>query len=534
MQGFIDLTLLITLGAIAPSFLLGILVYLRGRSSQNKSIFILASFCLGLWSIVNYFSLQENNILFWIRLVLFFAILLMYIFYLLIEAFTEEKINFSKPKILLPGILSAVAMIATLSPLIFKSIKITDGVVTPIPGTLIPLFIITITTLFGLGGFELIKNINRSSSDKKARLMYVAIGYFTMFTLLILTQFIFVAFFEITFFVKFGPIFTLPFLVLSTLAILRHHLFNIRVIATELFTSLIILTTFLNFLFSESRGEFINQGIIFFSVTIFGVLLIRGTLREIKSLQELSDAKSEFVSIASHQLRTPLSIVKGFISLLKEGSFGSVTPKQTEILNKVFTTNEGMIRLVNDLLDVSRAEQGKLTYKFEKIDISDIIDAVAGDLTPSAKERNLTISWERPTKAIYVDADTDKIRNVIMNLLDNAIKYTEIGGISINVSQEGTSSDSVTIYMKDSGIGIGKDETENIFERFRRAEGGERVNATGTGLGLYIAKRIIEDHGGKITAESEGRGKGSTFIIQLPSYRDEGEQEKSTNRKSVV
>ncbi|MEX2007879.1 MAG: HAMP domain-containing sensor histidine kinase [Candidatus Spechtbacterales bacterium] len=292
--------------------------------------------------------------------------------------------------------------------------------------------------------------------------------------------------------------------------------YHVRLIATELFAVLIMVVTFVHAIFAPTVQEFFIRGGIFFFVTVFGVLLIRGTLREIRALRELSDAKTEFISIASHQLRTPLSVIKGYLSLLEEGTFGEMKSEQRDVVKKVYMANEGMIRLVNDLLNVSRADQGRLEYVFHELELGEVVDGVIERFRLSAGQKGVTLDWERPDEPTMVHADEDKIAQVISNLVDNAIKYTEHGGIVIRISHEEGTRQNVRVYIKDSGVGIAQEELAGLFQRFNRARGGERISSSGSGLGLYIAKKVTEGHHGCIWVESEGEGRGSTFAIELP------------------
>ncbi|MEX0877499.1 MAG: HAMP domain-containing sensor histidine kinase, partial [Candidatus Spechtbacterales bacterium] len=224
-----------------------------------------------------------------------------------------------------------------------------------------------------------------------------------------------------------------------------------------------------------------------------------------------------FLSIASHQLRTPVSILKGYLSMLREGSFGKLSEKQLAVISKAYRSNEGMLALINDFLNLSRAEKGTLEYSFLSTDIVEMVDEIVINLKTSAQAKNIEINWKKPEKPLYVEMDENKISQVVSNLIDNAIKYTpNEGGVSVRIAQEDIHNKKVRVYVKDNGIGIDPGEIDSIFESFQRGNRGKRENATGTGLGLYVAKMIVEGHNGRIWAESEGEEEGSTFIVELP------------------
>ena len=236
-------------------------------------------------------------------------------------------------------------------------------------------------------------------------------------------------------------------------------------------------------------------------------------------LRELDRMKSEFVSIASHQLRTPLTATKGYISMLLEGSYGDLSENVRNALNKVYASNERLVRIVNDLLDISRIERGKFQYTFAKISLPDLLESAVKELTIAAEIQKLRILWKMPAnpERFMVSADEEKLRQTFLNVLDNAIKYTLKGHVEIKIAQD-TQPGYIRVSIKDTGIGISIEERKKLFERFVRGKGGSHVSASGSGLGLYIAKKIVDDHHGRIWAESEGLGKGSTFIVTLPAY----------------
>jgi len=243
-------------------------------------------------------------------------------------------------------------------------------------------------------------------------------------------------------------------------------------------------------------------------------------------LQKLDNAKSEFISIASHQLRTPLTAIKGFISLLNEGAYGNLDSKQSDVLKKVYISNERLIALVEDLLNISRIESGRMEFKFDSCQLTDLCSELVDTFTFKAKDANLYLDFKAPENALpEAFIDRAKVREVLSNLIDNAIKYTPKGGVSVrlerifaedskieNVNERG----SVKIIISDTGIGVPAEEIPYLFSKFSRGKDVSRLNVSGTGLGLYVGRSMIEANGGKIWLESEGAGKGSRFIIEVP------------------
>ena len=232
-----------------------------------------------------------------------------------------------------------------------------------------------------------------------------------------------------------------------------------------------------------------------------------------EKLHELDRAKTEFISIASHQLRTPLSAIKGFISLLLDGTYGKIEKSKRDVLEKIFIANERLIKLVEDLLNISRIEAGRLAFQFEKGDIDKIIKEIVGSLTLAAKGKKIKLEYISPAvKPPPFYFDESKMTEVVSNLVDNAIKYTQKGWVKV-ILKNGRKK--VRIIVADSGIGISKGELKYIFEKFQRGREINNIHTEGTGLGLFVCQKIVEAHKGRIWAESAGKGRGSRFIVEL-------------------
>ncbi|MBU0731293.1 hypothetical protein KKC88_00255 [Patescibacteria group bacterium] len=247
-------------------------------------------------------------------------------------------------------------------------------------------------------------------------------------------------------------------------------------------------------------------------------------------LKDLDRAKSEFMSIASHQLRTPLSGVMGYLSMILEGDYGKLKKEQKEIIEDVFEASQRLIRLVNVFLNVTRIEAGRFILNFAKIDMVQTIEDEVHELMPTADKKGITLIFNQPrTKIPEVIVDPDKIKDVVLNLVDNAIKYTKEGEVIVGIKKEGK--DMIHVTVKDSGVGIDPEEAKHLFDKFVRGSGIARVQPDGSGLGLFIARRITEAHGGEIWVDSKGIGKGSTFHFTLSTKDRPLEPEKVTLKK---
>lgn len=232
-----------------------------------------------------------------------------------------------------------------------------------------------------------------------------------------------------------------------------------------------------------------------------------------KELKRLDDAKSEFLSIASHQLRTPTTIIKGYISMIREGSFGQVSKPLEESLIKVQDATERLLNLIENLLDISRIEAGRLEFNIEPVDLAKIAAELLEEFKNKALAKGLKLNVYCPKDFPKASTDRAKVKEVASNLVDNAIKYTKAGEVSMDLHQEGSS---VVFAVSDTGMGIGNEDMGRLFNKFVRGQNTNATHPEGTGLGLYYARVLMENLGGRIWVESPGKGQGSKFSFSLP------------------
>jgi signal transduction histidine kinase len=314
-------------------------------------------------------------------------------------------------------------------------------------------------------------------------------------------------------------------------AIVKYQAMSIRVMAVQVLVSAIALLIGAQFFFVRSALNQTLTIITLFLVVIFGMMLIRSMKKEIsrkEELQRISDslaianselrrldtAKSEFISIASHQLRTPLTAIKGFVSLLLEGAYGRLEPSVSDTLNKVYLANNRLMNLVENLLNISRIEAGRIQYQFAPAHIEDILTELRDVFVLAAHAKGLKLGITLPKDPLpMLQIDSAKIREAISNIIDNSIKYTEKGEVAVKAEKAG---DRVVVTVSDTGVGVDADDLPHLFKKFERGKDAAKVNVSSTGLGLYVGKSFIEAHGGTISVESAGRGEGTCFTISLP------------------
>lgn len=237
-------------------------------------------------------------------------------------------------------------------------------------------------------------------------------------------------------------------------------------------------------------------------------------LHDITREKNIEQMKTEFVSLAAHQLRTPLSAIKWTLKMLLDGDLGKINKRQKGFIEKTYQSNERMIELINDLLSITRIEEGRYILKTALTDLAELAADSVHSRTQEMKKKKLRLVFQKPKEKLpRVNMDEEKIKLVVDNLIDNAIKYTRPGG-TVTISLKSDKKE-IGFQIQDTGAGIPEQQKERVFGKFFRGSNVLRMETEGTGLGLFIAKNIVESHGGRISFESEEK-KGTTFYFTIP------------------
>lgn len=323
------------------------------------------------------------------------------------------------------------------------------------------------------------------------------------------------------------------FATLLAYLLIKYKAFDGKVLASEgLFAGSFILLLSLLFLQRiESVQTVTIVTLVLFS--LLGWLLVRSIRAEVKQreqieklatrleranlrLKEVDKLKSEFVSIASHQLRSPLTAIRGYASLLLEGSYGTIPEKAKEPLERISESSKLMASSIEDYLSISRIESGNMKYHLSNFNLRDQVESICDDLRPTALKKGIVILFRTDLHSggeVY--ADLGKTQQIIHNLLNNALKYTPKGSVTVFVHDR-KNNGRLMVEITDTGIGMSEDTLASLFQKFERAANSHEYHASGTGLGLYVAFRMAQAMGGTITAHSEGEGHGSRFVLELP------------------
>jgi len=369
--------------------------------------------------------------------------------------------------------------------------------------------------------------------EKKIQIIIMLVAILLFFATFSVTEYIAVntGIYEINLY----SLFILPlFLIIITFSITNLGIFNIRYLGTQLLVYILILMVGSQFLFLQDSTD-LTLNVITLVISIFiGITLLQNAKREFEQkrlveqlatdlaganarLERLDKMKSEFVSIASHQLRSPLTSIRGYVSMILEGSYGTIDDKTKEVLTRVNDSARNMALSIDDFLNVSRIEAGNMKYDLVDADIRQLVENIVADMQPVSVERgiplDLKVTFEGPALS---KTDVGKSRQIIQNLIDNAFKYNK-GNAAIEVSvRKDEEGKKVHVEVKDQGIGLSKESLENLFGKFARANNASSTNVSGSGLGLYIARTMAREMGGDITVTSPGEGQGSTFTASFP------------------
>tara|TARA_Y100000310_G_scaffold93793_1_gene91343 strand:+ start:1148 stop:2671 length:1524 start_codon:yes stop_codon:yes gene_type:complete len=337
-----------------------------------------------------------------------------------------------------------------------------------------------------------------------------------------------------------GPVGTLIMVIFISYAITKHRLWDFKLIIVELFVALMIIILLLQIFIATTLIEQIIRVFIFAAVSSLSFFLVRNLLREVDAreiletlaknlskannrLRVIDIEKSDFVSITSHQFRTPLTVIKGYSSMLLEGSLGTFSDKrQKTAVDKIFRASQRLVITIEEFLNISRIEQSQMNYEYSKVNLREIVAQVISESKQSIKDVGLEITFNaKMAEEFLIRGDRKKLEMVFSNIIENSIKYTPAGGkILVELSKK-KDTKSIILEVSDTGIGIPKEMQVRLFEKFSRATGISKLHTEGRGLGLYVAKQIIRAHGGRIWAISSGKDKGSTFFLEFPDWEYE-------------
>jgi len=517
------------------AIIFGGFVFLKNPKKMANTLFGLMSLSLFVWSFAYGFwqlSTQKEMALLWVRILSIGALFIPITFFHWITVmYNINKKN--RPIIITGYLLSFVLLFFSFQPLFISNVSPKLSFCCwPNAGPLYTLYLVLgYIGIISYSCFLLLKTHRKSVGHTKQQIKYIVLavifGFFGGATNFPLWYNIPLP--------PYGNLLVALYPLILSYAVIRHKLFDIKVVTTSLFVVIMATVLLFSLINSTTTYEYVSDGILFIAFLIFGYLLIKSVVREIRQrekmeqmtkqlaaanvkLKKLDQVKSEFLSIASHQLRTPLTAISGYLSMILEGTYGKITKRAEKPIANVFKASQQLNRLVNTLLNISRIEAGKIKLETKKMPIKELLQPIVEEFKIVAQEKGLYLKLSIDPDLPKIPIDQEKLNQVIMNLIDNAIKYTQKGGIDVKAELKRTeSSKNILITIRDTGAGMDKEQLGQIFQKFKRGKAGQTNWSSGSGLGLFIAKKFVQLHNGKIWAESKGNNKGTTFFIELPT-----------------
>ncbi len=511
--------------SILISFIIGlsVFVYLKERNRQTGSHFLIFAIIITLWSISLYF--YNNPILLsafeWLKITL--SLTIVGIFELFCFIIVISNISFKKFKISL--IISFILSVAIILALFISGLMIEEKSYLMMLHPRSAIFFLLLFIYGAFGAAILFERSLKSSSVKHLQAMYILVGFgFFLISITVLNVFIPLVTGSREY-LWLGPIFALFLVGFLAFAIIRYYLFETRVILMKLFVGAIGTTLLILPFLIPSFNLKILTTIIFLLFCILGYYLIKVTHKESKRREEaerlarewekLAQTKDQFLLSLQHHLRTPVAPIKGYLEMILEGTYGrEENPVIREKLIEMKKLVDTLYFLIESLLDIQELRMGGKTLNLENCQIENLIESIVEELKPQAEQKGLYLKFEKVSLPT-IKLDKKRIREAIWNLVDNAIKYTNRGGVTITSKIE---DGKLKIAISDTGIGMEKEEIEYFLKGklFERGIEAKKLYGPGRGIGLSISTEFVKAHGGKIWAESEGWGKGTTFWIGLP------------------
>lgn len=516
---------------------LGYFIYSRDRGSVANQLSLLVAIFLAFWALSSTLSDVMHSprpAMIWAQLAIIGPYFFAAYFLLFSHVFPTPsgRLGWLKATmIMLPSL--AVCMLVT-SPLNVVEIRLADWGTDFTPGPLYPIGILYLLLYLGLATANFVRSLRRTTDPlvrKQVKIVLLAVALQTLS--MITTNALLPLLFNYTKASVIGPASSLFFVVLMMYAVLKHGFLSVKVLASEMFAITLTFVSFITLFDARSVAGYVRNLVVFLATGGVGLLLANSVSAEVRRreqlqllttelrranehLKDVDKLKSEFISIASHQLRTPISVIKGYLSLLIEGAYGACAPMATEKIRQMFAMNERLVHMVNNMLNVSRIEKDKIEFDCKLFDVAEVIRQTVAELALTVEQKGLKLEFvSPPAKPVRAFADPERLHEVLGNLIDNAVKYSEQGGIEVRLKARAKEGVAV-ITVKDEGIGMAPEDRKHIFEKFFRAREPAVAHQAGTGLGLYICARFLRGMGGDIKIGRTELGKGTTFEVVLP------------------
>lgn len=517
--------------AIIVSLLLSF--FILSQNAKNLSAKLLASISLvfSIWSVFDLFIWTQTDsrllMFLWSYWFLCFALLFVLSLYFLYVFAARKDLPFSAKLTLGAGLLPLILLSSTPYNLTYFDVVACNAS----EGTYMLLYaygfsVLVFASMIGLAARHYLKT---QESDHRKRILFATVGIslfllsFSLATLIASVSNFFESSpdtFEIEQYGYFGMT---VFIALLTYVIVQYKAFNVKLIAAQALVASLIILIGSQFFFIRNPINYILNGITFALVIGFGYLLVRSVEREIaqriqvqKLAGELERANKQqviLIHFITHQIKGFVTKSRNIFSMMREGDFGPVPENLKPMIEEGFKSDTKGVNTIQEILNAANIKSGKVEYKKEPFDLKALIDEITADLKGNADAKGLALNVSTGTEPLMYPGDRAQLINAFKNLIDNSIKYTPKGEVRVSLAKE---SGKVRFLIEDTGVGISKEDMARLFTEGGHGTNSAKINVESTGFGLYIVKNIIEAHGGKVWAESEGEGKGSRFVVELP------------------
>ena len=513
---FSNLDLLSVGITIAAILLLGFVIYISDRRSVTNRSFLAFSIVTILWGFFNYLSYQttDTDLILWLfRAVIFLGVWHSFIFFYFLYVFPEREKPASKflKLVLFPWVI--FVSLFTLSPYVFSGVAevAADGSASKtIVAKGIVIFVGTVITLIIAGFTLLVRKILKAKHEDRRQYTLIFVGAITTFTLLFTFNLILPALFLNVRYIPLGALFIFPFIAFTAYAIYKHKTFHVRNIAPAILAFLLCLVTFGEIVFAN------NQSLLIFRISIFILTLIISIqfVRNLFNLERANEQQESLIHFISHEVKGYLTKSGDTFAGILEGDYGAVGEEVKTLVGGAFKENRKGVKQVEDILRSSNQKKGTIQYDMKPFDFKKTVEKAVEEMGAEARAKGLEMKKDiDPNETFNMVGDENQLSEyLIRNLIKNAINYTLTGHITVSLSKK---AGKLLFSVKDTGMGITEETMARLFTEGGRGADSVKINVHSTGYGLYIAKGIVEAHSGKIWAESEGKGKGSTFFTEL-------------------
>lgn len=525
MDTFAHFDLLSVGVAVAGTCLLGVVFLFNNLHSVTNRAFFYFTTVTAVWSILNFLSYRfpaGDTALWFLRSVMFFATWHAFTFFNLATVFPDSE--YRRPMwytyVLFP--VTVMISLLTLTPYVFERIVgvTSAGSIGEVEsGPAIALFGMLVITLIVLGVWKLISKTIRVPRESRRPYMLMLAGMIVTFSLLLAFNFLIPTVYNNPQFIPFSALYLLPFVMLTSYAISRHHLFDLKVATTAFVGFMVSVFTFINVLYSTEATEIIVNITAFFTVLVGSIKIVQDTLSlenltaELKETNERQEGLFHFIG---HEVKGFLAKDANAFAALRDGDFGVVPDSLKPFVEQALKQSRDGERSVTDILKASNLKKGMVSYTKEPFNLKARVSEAVEAMRPIAEQKGLSLTFSADESAgsyMLIGDKTEIGEHVLRNLIDNAINYTPSGSISLTLSK---ANGKMILKVADTGVGIIESDRKYLWMEGGHGKDSQKINVHSTGYGLYIAKKIIEDHGGTIEALSEGQGKGATFIVEFP------------------